>query len=379
MPRRFFLCVLIFTMAVLTAAGRAVPAGKKTRAPRPGGAVDWADEIRFDFEEMPLGEAFAVFAESEGFAFFLDRRVDTELPVTLSVRSVPLLAGMTELAESAGLNAVRIAPSILYVGPAGSCGELLLLTALHRGELSVLETRYTPPKEDGVVCPTDLLKESAGQIGGTWTGLDRMPFDCWRADELASLSYRGLFSLVLIGYGVDYRVEGTKEKPVFKPVRIDRAAQVTRQWPARDTEGIDFDSFGDLTAAAVRDEIRVTGPFESVAKIEYLVTQNQQKREIDANLAARGETREPDRSGAKRIISGDVKQVTLKKLADRLKEELGLEILLDPSLDGAGITMQTRVSCSFRSADARRAVKVIADELGVGFEMNGNIAVLRKE
>ncbi|MBO7725463.1 MAG: hypothetical protein J6S40_03255 [Thermoguttaceae bacterium] len=379
MPRRFFLYALTFLLVLLTAAGSAAATKKKARSSGPTYSVDWADEVTFDFQEMPLRDAFAMFARNEGFAFFLDRRVDTEQPVTLSAGATPLLEGMTDLARSAGLDAIRIEPSILYVGPPKSAGELLLLTAIHRGDLSVLETRSPLPKGDGVVYPTDLLKEAADQIGGTWTGLDRMPFDCWRADSLAPVSYRTLFSLVLIGYGVDYRVEGTKEKPAFKPVKIDRAASVTRQWPAVDAEGIDFGAYENLTATPVRDEIRVTGSFETMAGLEYLVTRNRQKREVDANLAARAEVQRPDRSGVRRIITGDVKQTTLQTLSDRLKEELGVELRLDPSLDGTGITMQTRVTCSFRAADARRAVKTIADELGIGFDLYENAAVLRKE
>ncbi len=381
MPRRLFLYALTFSLLFLAAAGSSAPS-KKKHAPKPSASVDWADEITFDFQEMPLREALALFAQTEGFALFLDRRVDTELPVTLSAGSTPLLNGMTELARSAGLDAVRIEPSILYVGPAGSAGELLLLAAKHRGELSVLETRFSPPKSEGVVYPTDLLKESADQVGGTWTGLDRMPFDCWRADSLAPVSYRVFFSLVLIGYGVDYKVEGTKESPVFKPIKIDRTAQITRQWPAIDVRGIDFDAYDapdDLAVTPVRDEVRVTGAFKTMANLEYVVAQNRQNREIEANRAARAEVQRSDRPGVQRIISGDVKQVTLQTLSDRLSEELGVELRLDPSLDGAGITMRTRVTCSFRAADARRAVKVIADELGVGFELSGNVAVLRKE
>ena len=206
-----------------------------------------------------------------------------------------------------------------------------------------------------------------------------MPFDCWRADSLAPVSYRVFFSLVLIGYGVDYKVEGAKESPVFKPVKIDRAARVTRQWPAVDAEGIDFGAYDDLTAIPVRDEVRVTGAFGTMANLEYVVTQNRQNREIEANRAARAEVQRSDRTGVRRIISGDVKQVTLQTLSDRLNEELGVELRLDPSLDGTGITMRTRVTCSFRAADARRAVKVIADELGVDFDLNGHIAVLRKD
>lgn len=376
MPRRLFLCALILGLILSTAAGAAASAKKKARRFGPPGAVDWSEEIRFDFQEMPLRDAFAMFAEAEGFAFFLDRRVDTEIPVTLSVESVSLLEGMTELARSAGLDAVRVEESILYVGPAGSAGELLLLTAVHRGDLSVLETRYAPPKDGEVLNPVDLLKEAAGQIGGTWTGLDRMPFDCWRADSLSRLSYRSLFSLVLIGYGVDYKVEGTKEKPVFRPVKIDRAAPVTRQWPAADAEGIDFGAYENLTATTVRDEVRVTAPFETAAKAEYLAAQNRQKRELAARLAER---RAAPPAEGNRTVSGEVRQATIQTLSDRLKKELGVELRLDPSLDADGISMQTRISCKFKNADARRAVKAIAEELGCDFDLNGNIAVLRKE
>ncbi len=379
MPRRFFLYGVCLLFTLLAVSGLAAPPKKKANRSGPAGKVDWAGEVRFDFQEMPLREAFALFAETEGFAFFLDRRVDTEIPVTLSVDSKPLFAAMSELARSAGLDAVRVGSSILYVGPAGSGGELLLLTAAHRGELSALELRYTPSKNEGVLFPSDLLNDAADQIGASWSGLGSMPFDCWRADELAPLSYRELFSLVLIGYGVDYQVGGPKEKPVLKPVKIDRAASVTRQWPAVDAQDLNLESYESLSITAVRNELRVAGPFGTVAKLEYLAAQNRQNREAEAESAARAEISGVPPFDETRTISGEVRQTTLKTLSDRLKKDLGVELRLDPSLDPAGITMQTRVSCQFRSADARRAVRIIADELGADFVFQGNAAVLRKK
>ncbi|MBQ3387655.1 MAG: hypothetical protein IJG60_00405 [Thermoguttaceae bacterium] len=371
--RRALVLILCFT-----ALAAAAPPKKKPGMPRRG-PVDWSDEVRFDFQEMPLREAFRLFAESEGFAFFLDRRVDTEIPVTCSVDPAPLLPAMIELAESAGLEAAAFGKSLLYVGPKGSAGELLLLASAHRGELASLETGYTPEKREGVIVPGELLKETAAAAGVQWTGLGLMPFDCWRADGLAPLSYRELYTLVLIGYGVDYQVEGDEAKPKLKPVKIDREKIVTRQWPEGEMPEIGPDRAEEITRTPIRGEVRVSGPFGVMAGLEYQASKNRAKRMAASPRPERDRQDDDFPGGAERFVSGEVRQVTLASLSETLKKELGIELRLDPSLDAMGITFETRVSCKFSRSDAADAVKIIANRLGVDFRFQGKNAILLKK
>ena len=371
--RRALVAVLCFT-----ALAAAVPPKKKPGMPRRG-PVDWSGEVHFDFQEIPLRDAFRLFAESEGFAFFLDRRVDTEIPVTCSVDSAPLLPAMIELAESAGLEAAAFGKSLLYVGPKGSAGELLLLASAHRGELPSLETGYTPEKREGVIVPGDLLKETASAPGVQWTGLGLMPFDCWRADELAPLSYRELYTLVLIGYGVDYQVEGDNAKPKLKPVKIDREKVVTRQWPEDEMPEIGPDLASEITRTPIRGEVRVSGPLGVMAGLEYQAAKNRAKRMAASPRPERGQRSGDGPGEAERYISGEVRQATLASLSETLKKELGIELKLDPSLDAMGVTFETRISCKFRQADAAGAVKIIANQLGADFRFQGKTAILLKK
>jgi hypothetical protein len=373
------LCVSCVLVCFFTVFGFAAPSKKKARASIPAGKTDWSEIIFFDFREKPLREVFASFAESRHFSFFLDRRVDTEIPVTYAVDSVPLLKAMTELAESVDLEAVRLGSRLLYVGPRGSAGELLLLAATHRGELSKLEARFTPKKSKGVIFPSEVLKESGKEVGVTWSGLDRMPFDCWYADALAPLTYRELFSLVLIGYGVDYQVGGTESKPVLKPVKIDRAASVTRQWKEGDILGLNPETFPDVTLTLVRSEVRAVGPFDQMARLEYFVAKNREAKEIAESPRFHSNDLPAFRSGENRSLSGEVRQTKLAFLSELLKKKIGVELRLDPSLDDSGITMETRISCEFRDADRAKAVKIIAEELHVDYLFHGNVAILLKK
>ena len=364
-----------------TALAAAAPPKKKPGMARRG-PVNWSDEVRFDFQEMPLREAFRLFAESEGFAFFLDRRVDTEIPVTFSADLAPLLPAMIGLAESAGLEAAVFGKSLLYVGPKGSAGELLLLASAHRGELPSLESGYTPEKQEGVIIPRDLLKETAAAAGVQWTGLDLMPFDCWRADGLTPLSYRELYTLVLIGYGVDYRAEGEKTKPKLKPVKIDREKTVTRQWPEGEMPEIDPDRAGEITRTPIRSEVRVSGPLRVMAELEYRAAKKRAEKMAESlrlEREPRFEGGPGGPAGADRRVSGEVRQVTLASLSETLKKELGIELRLDPSLDAMGITFETRISCKFRQSDAADAARIIANQLGADFRLQGKNAILLKK
>lgn len=358
-------------------------------------SVDWTREVRFRFQDIPLFDALTFQAESNRFSFFLDRRVDPEIPVTYSADAVPLAAALTEMIEGVGLETVRLGP-ILYVGPPESGGELLLTLFLHRQAArgnpnqakEGLEKRVAFPKDDFVE-PAALLKDAAKKGGLSWSGLDKMPFDYWRNGTFPPLAAGDLFSLVLIGFGVDYRLDD--RKPVLKPVAFQKEGTVIRSWPAEEISGIRRGDFPDVEWMEIRNEIRGTGPFREIARIEYRASKERMKnvlREVHDRREREDAGGRSDssvsgslkrNSGGGNLLSGEIRQATLQFVFDELKNQLDLDCVLDSSVDKMGMTLETRISCRFDNANPKRALKIIADELGVSYRLNGRRAVFYKK
>lgn len=361
--RLFFFLAVVFGFTALCGAE------SRKKEPSPKAETDWSQEINCQCRELPLYDALKMLTEGYGFTFFLDRRLDTETPITFSAEGTPLLSALVELAESAGLEAVSVGDSVLYVGPPGGGGELLLLIAEHRK--SEQTRRFIPPKRDGYVIPAELLRDTAKKDGKVWTGLEMMPFDCWRAESLSSMPISEFYSLVLIGYGVDYQLD--PEKSEFKPVKIDRNISVTRTWAKEDLSGVDFDAFPGVTVTPIRAEMRGTGPFQEIAKLEYAVSKNRNLRILKEQRTDGTGTAV---AGTKKVVSGKIQQGTLRTIADYLEKEMGIRLLLDPSLDAAGITLDTRISCEFKNANPEEALKIIAARLHVDYSFKGSSALL---
>ena len=362
--------------------------------------VDWAGETGFQFQEMELAEVLQMLSESNRFAYLLDRRVDTETPVTYTAKAEPLAGALAGMAEAHGLDAVffpvgeaGFAP-VVYFAPSGTGGELLLALEMHRagrkdeGEAlrNALGRRYKFPKEP-FAAPSDILKDAAKKSGISWSGtIGKMPFDYWRTESLPPIAAGDLFTIVLFGFNVDYRASG--EKPTLVPVPLKRDVAVSRSWNAEDLVDVNQGAWPEIEWTAVRKDVRGTGPFGDVAKIEMAASKSRMKRFLETErlrriaeggegTSGRGESaRHGSGRGGVMTISGEVRQVQLRDLIERLETELDIKVVLDPSLDAKGITPETRISCRFDDTPAKDAVKTVADKLGATVRIKGKVATI---
>ncbi len=381
--RSFFLGITIGAFLFLNV--RPLPAQRGSDIP-----PVWNQPVHFQIQDVPLTDALSMVTQSDGLSFFIDRRIDPEIPVTGSADGESLLSALSRLVASSDLDLVPIG-RLCYIAPRGMGGDLLLLRALHRQKdgASSNESRdaldqAVTIEEDRFTEPATLLKNSAKKVGLGWSGLDKMPFDQWRPVHLPTMPSRELFTLILFGFNVDYRLD--EKKPVLRPIAIDRKAEVTRLWPAEETVAFPREEFPDIHWADLRNELQATGPFESIARLESLAMAERIKNADSSSLPSQGKNSPSSslsgstgKKGKNAVISGEVRQATLGSLFDDLRKSFDLEFFLDPSLDAVGISPQTRVSCRFKDSNQKQALKIIADELGVSVRIEGERAIFYKK
>ena len=371
-----------------------------------GGIEIWTTTADFELKDLPVLDLLEMRARIDGFTFLLDRRIDPNLPITYSNRSVPLAEGLTEALAAVKLEAFFL-DRFLYVGPPGSVGTFLLDRALRREKLALLsnpnqgrlKTPISLDGEDGCV-PSELLAEAAKKIDFSWEKVRTMPFDCWRPLHVPPIPAEDLFSLLLIGFDVSWRID--EQKPVLYPVSRKAQGEVTLGFERDELAGIDRQAYPGIRWESVIDKLKATGPFEDLADIEYKIALERMRqvlgaakaggasRSSDQARATEGSAPPAKRSGnrshqrggeqdATRILSGELRQVPLGSVFESFRSQLGLECLLDPSAENAGITLDTRVTCRFDQADRRKAIKILADALGLTVKIKGNTVIFLKK
>ena len=371
---RFLL--LTFCLLLLPSILSAQPSERRPKK-KPEPSVLWSARSVFDERDSELLPSLSRRAEVTGLALFLDRRVDPQTPVTYSSSDGSLFDGLLGMAESCGFSLAAVGP-IFYVGPPDAAGELLLLLALHQQSKSfapnpaaVRLEKSVPLRAPEFSEPRKLLEELAKNAKFDWNGLEMMPFDCWRAVDLPPTPTE-----LLIGFNVDYRID--EKKAVIKPVSIPRGEQVTRNYSPAETAELVRDAYPGCSWTEAAGRVRVDGPFSEVARIEYAVFKARMKMMIAQELAEQAERPVPS-GGRNLLLSGAFRQTELSTVLTNLARTFGTEFVLDSSLEAAGISPETRISCEFDRVDRKKAAKIIADTLGVSVRADGEKTIFYRK
>ncbi len=365
------------------------------------------EPVSLTLDGSPLVSVLERYAEIYQFAYFIDRRVDPSTSVAGSFVDVPFVAALRKMLDDAELSFCVLNGSVLCVAPKDAAGELLLLCALRRDAAAELPKnvaqRLTATVDFAVedfAEPAATFERLASRSRLKFAGFDKTPFDRWRAVEFKNVVVSDLTTLLLFGFDVDYRYDAAEK--AIRPTTLDRSRQVERVYPEADAAKLRKSEYPNCQFADARldgaDAIQVSGSFADVAKVEYAVSLIKLERRADearrnadrrtaraeAEAAANGASvdgktngkRTP--GGKRKVVSGSIKNKTLKDVFAFLKTNVGLECSLAPSATAAGLSLSTRVNCEFPNADAPKIAPTPAAELDAEFEIDGDRVVFSK-
>ena len=146
-------------------------------------------------------------------AMFLDRRIDPDLRVDLSVKNLPLEEALRQLAKSARMGVCMIGP-VAYFGPEQTSSRLPTRTATLDEAVSKLDpaSRRTLGavrawQWDELATPRELVERLAEEASVEIEGLDLIEHDLWPAGDLPPLSWTDRLSLVLSGFDLSLEIK----------------------------------------------------------------------------------------------------------------------------------------------------------------------------
>lgn len=338
-----------FTLAALACEATAQEPRKAGKEGRILVTLEWGD--------VPLRERLMEFGKKYSVAVFLDRRVDPDQRIELSVSDQPVEGVLAQAAEKLKLGTCTIGKTH-YIGPKSTVSRLPGVVAQRKSGLPVQSrAAWNKSKElkwDEAATPRAIAAALAQEGGTTLVNAEQIPHDVWPAYDLPAMTLTERLSLVLAGFDLTYQVasDGTSLRVVPMPQEkayasvhtlpadaANIAAQVQRLFPTLKMER----SGNRLTVVATLDEhdrideLLQTGQTKTVTKVTnpktYSLTVKNQAAGAVVNTVAKqlGKEFQYDLSLRDKLKEDDsftVKDVSLEELLTKTLKPLGLSYKL---------------------------------------------------
>jgi hypothetical protein len=213
------------TMRAAIAIGVALVAGGAVQAAESPAGLD--TPVQATWTRLPLRQWAEQASALAGRPVVLDRRIDPDLPVTLTTEGEPWRDVLATVAEAAGAAAEELSASVRIV-PAAEAGKAsradrdreLRVAMLPAGPRGTVAAR-SPWRWSAGSRPADLVGRVAAEAGVEIAGLDSIPHDHFPAAELPPLSLAERLDLVLAHFDRRVLWTATRGRATGRIVAID--------------------------------------------------------------------------------------------------------------------------------------------------------------
>lgn len=323
----------------------------------------------------PVREAVESLARTQGVAILLDRRIDPQTAIELSLQDVPLLGVLQRLAAPCGATPVML-NDVVYLGPRMAVGGLSAAVESRRREAGQLpkgvSTRLLAAREwkwDTLAEPRALIQDLADEAHVKIENLELIPHDLWPAQQLPALPWVDRLSLVLAGFGLTYALEDEGQRVRFEP--LPEAEIIERTYDA----ALSATQLDAILAAAppgvveVRDgQLEVRGTAEEHGQLQRLLAgRSPASRKGTGRKSAGGPGTE------KTLFTLKVASQPLEAILHALESQTGLKVQWDETLREK---LQTRVTFDVREAKLEELLDAALKPAGLTFRRSGNIVTI---
>jgi hypothetical protein len=332
-----------------------------------------AAHVSLRWSELPLRQALASLARSQHVAMLLDRRVDPDRPIDLTIDDSPLDDVLERIAAERMLAVAWLGP-LAYLGPDDAARRLRTLAALRTAEARKLPAarRAVFGRERAwqwaeATAPRELFAELAEEAEVALDGLDRVPHDLWPAADLPPLSWTD--RLTLIANEFDLAFELADDGRRVRLTEIDGPVAITRSYPGGREAARLAERYQRLAPAAqvevVGGKVTVTGFVEDHERLANL-------GQGGSNPTTSGKTPpKPPRHG-KEVYSLTVEGQPVAAVLEALGEQAGFELRVDrPALKQAGLTLDRRVTFSVSEVSLDELLRAALEPAGLAFRREG--------
>jgi hypothetical protein len=175
-------------------------------------SLELAKPVTLLWTKNPLRQAIGSLSQARHAAILLDRRVDADQKLTISLRGESLGSALRTIADRCGLRVCRLG-DVVYLGPPSAAGRLVAVAAGLKEDIRrlppAIRRKYQAVKPlawDDLAEPRELLAQLAGENGLEIVGLELVPHDLWAAADLPAASLADRLILVAIQFDLTCKV-----------------------------------------------------------------------------------------------------------------------------------------------------------------------------
>ncbi|HJT31101.1 MAG TPA: hypothetical protein VJ783_03465 [Pirellulales bacterium] len=358
--RPYFTCLLLWCASAMATLPAAEPppgwrTGRDLLAQR-------TQPVTASWSAAPLAEALAELSRSQRMAILLDRRVDPQQPLSLTINGDALEDAVERIARRRDLD-VSWLNSLVYVGPEPAARRLRTLAALRTEDAKRLpaERRSLVIHEqswhwDDLATPRDLCQSLADEARLRPESLDAMPHDLWAAADLPPLTWTERLTFVTNEFDLTFEFsedgKSVRLVPIVEPVSIERRYSGGRH-PA-----VVAERYARLAPDA---EVEVTGGKVIVRG----------RIEDHERLTAKPKP-PPSGKPGKDVYTMRVHNQPLSAVLDKLRGQLGLKLTVDEAaLEKAGVRLEQHISFGIEEATLDELLTAILKPVGLTFHGEG--------
>jgi hypothetical protein len=196
--------------------------------------VDWRTGADFqrqlgsttsvEWRGAELRQRFQHLAATHRVAVFLDRRIDPDQEFDFSLSGVSLEELLRQAAQHVGAQTTRLG-SLIYFGPARTCGLVSAVAPLRRKEVSrnaiLARARPQPWSWEELAEPRQLLLDLATRHQFAVENPEVVPHDLWPAADLPPLDLADRLTLLLAGFDLTYEFSADGKRIRLVPLPAD--------------------------------------------------------------------------------------------------------------------------------------------------------------
>jgi len=332
------LVLVALVLAGLTSAGAGLalgaPASPPALATGPNLRERLAEPIGLTWNETPLRESLYRLGRTRGVGVLLDRRIDPEREVTLSVHATPLRLVFGEIASRADLQGTWVGP-LAYFGTPRIVAQLETLAERAHQAIRGLPTASAQrlARRRGFAwpdftTPRDLLNRLAEEAEVELVGIENIPHDLLAGANLPPMPWCDRLTVILLQFDLTYRLTDGGGKAVLMPIPNDLVP-----------EGIAADSRptgGGRTGQAGADGTSAVDP--AMIRVDQIT----------------------------------IDQVPVGAVLRQLARQLDLQLDIDQQrIDEAGLSLETRVSVQAQGVTLDELLRQIVDGTGLSLRREG--------
>jgi hypothetical protein len=328
-----------------------------------------AESTNIIWVEVPLRQALESLARNKNVAILLDRRVDPDQKIDISLHQTRLRNILEAIAEKYNLGLSMVGP-VAYFAPPEAARKVRTLVALRQDDIRRLTSgavkkffAQKPMAWDDFSQPRELLEKLGAENGVRITALEQIPHDLWAAADLPPLDLVERLTLLAGQYDLTFQVSADGSRVILLPapeqVELARTYQVGRQ---AQTTAEKYASLAPRARIKIDGQrIIVTGTIEDHERISAPHDPAERDTVKPAN---------PDFTQKRYELT--VVEKPIGPLVEQLARQLNLELKIDrQAIDQAGISLDQRVSFSVKNATVDDLLRTALQKTGLKFIRRG--------